>query len=342
MSNTSLLGAYGGLDNSSILFRNVLVNGCLRVWQRGTSQTTDGYGSDDRWISGNSGSTKTHSQQTFTLGQTDVPGNPQFFSRTVVSSVAGANNFVAKYQRIESVRTLAGQTATLSFWAKADASKNIAVEFSQSFGSGGSPSAGILSIGVTTIALTSSWRYYTVTVNIPSISGKTVGTTDDGWLQLLFWFDAGSSFNSRTNSLGQQSGTFDIAQVQLEAGPTATPFERRPYGVELGMAMRYYEKTPSIVTTPALTSIPTAGRICFVPFLVAKRVTPQTITVTSNAGTANVFTNLDGYTDAAAGSASVTGEKSIYGFTIQNSSAGALSSSNNRGFGFLWSADAEL
>ena len=110
-----------------------------KVLAERTSQTSSGYGSDDRWINEHAGSTKTVSRQTFTVGQTDVPGNPKFWSRTVVSSVAGASNFVVKSQKIESVATLSGQTVALSFWAKADATKNMAVEFTQNFGSGGSP-----------------------------------------------------------------------------------------------------------------------------------------------------------------------------------------------------------
>lgn len=240
MSNTSLLGSYGGLGNAGLQFRNKLINGGFDIWQRGTSQTSSGYGSDDRWLNLNNGSTKTASQQAFALGQTEVPGNPKYFSRTVVSSVAGIGNSVTKHQKMESVNTLAGQTATLSFWAKADAPKNMAVEFYQEFGSGGSPSSAVSGISVTTIALTTAWKYYTVTVNIPSISGKTIGTNNNDNLQIVFWFDAGSNFNARTNSLGNQSGTFDIAQVQLEAGPVATPFEHRPYGLELSLAQRYF------------------------------------------------------------------------------------------------------
>jgi hypothetical protein len=157
-----------------------------------------------------------------------------------VSSVAGASNFFLLTQRIEDVRTFAGQQATLSFWAKADASKNIAIEFFQTFGTGGSPSAGVDQIGTVKKALTTSWQKITQTVTIPSISGKTIGTDDSGSLRVLFWFDAGSNFNARTDTLGQQSGTFDIAQVQLEAGPVATPFERRPIGTELALCQRYF------------------------------------------------------------------------------------------------------
>ena len=89
--------------------------------------------------------------------------------------------------------------------------------------------------------LTTSWQKFTVTVNIPSISGKTLGSNNDDFLGLYFWLDAGSDYNSRTNSLGQQSGTFDIAQVQLEAGSVATPFEMRPIGTELALCQRYYQ-----------------------------------------------------------------------------------------------------
>jgi len=241
VANVNYLGSYGDGINSSLMFRNKLINGGFDIWQRGTSQTSDGYGSDDRWLNSHSGSTKTASRQTFTLGQTDVPASPKYWSRTVVTSAAGSANYCHKRQAVESVLSFAGQTVTLSFWAKADASKNIAIEFKQSFGTGGSPSADVNGASVTTVALTSTWARYTVTANIPSISGKILGTDGNDNLQIVFWFDAGSSFNSRTNSLGQQSGTFDIANVQLESGTVATPFEQRPIGLELNLCQRFYQ-----------------------------------------------------------------------------------------------------
>jgi hypothetical protein len=224
----------------AFMFRNKIINGNFDIWQRGTSQTSSGYGSVDRWACSNSGSTKTASRQAFTLGQTDVPNNPKYFMRHVVTSVADAGNFVTKATKIEGVETLAGSTATLSFWAKADASKNIAVEFGQSFGSGGSPSTLITGIESQLVALTTSWAKYTITLSVPSISGKTLGTDGNDFLEVRFWFDAGSNLNARAASLGQQSGTFDIAQVQIEEGSVATPFEHRPIGLELSLCQRYY------------------------------------------------------------------------------------------------------
>ena len=250
-TNADLFKIDAGLDQVQVAnlngdqlagFRNHIINGNFGIWQRGTSFTGSEYGAD-RWVHSRLGTTHTATQQTFTLGQTDVPGEPDYFCRTVVSSVAGAGNSSNLQQRIENVRTFAGQQATISFWAKADAAKPISVELIQSFGFGGSPSADVNTIGTTKTTLSTSWQKVTVTATVPSISGKTLGTNGDSWLQLNIWFDAGSDFNGRTNSLGQQSGTFDIARVQIEPGPFATPFEQRRGGAELALCQRYFCST---------------------------------------------------------------------------------------------------
>lgn len=243
-------------------FRNAIINGNFDIWQRGTSFTAIEYGAD-RWVNFRTGTAATQSRQAFALGQTDVPNEPEYFARTVVSSVAGAGNFSILQQRVEEVRTFAGQTVTLSFYAKADAAKNIAVELRQNFGTGGSPSVSAVAIGLTTISLTTTFQKFTVTVTLPSLSGKTLGASGDDSLQLNFWFDAGSDFNARSNSLGHQSGTFDIAQVQLEAGSVATPFERRPINIETFLVKRYFHTgtyTASSVVSSSY-SLPTEMRV---------------------------------------------------------------------------------
>jgi len=219
--------------------RNAIINGNFDVWQRGTSFTGSEYGAD-RWGHVRNGTTHTATRQPFTVGQTAVPNEPTYFCRTVVSSVAGAGNYALLEQKIEDVRTFAGQQITISFWAKVDATKNIAVELVQVFGTGGSPSANVTSIGTTKVSIGTTFQKVTVTATVPSINGKTLGTNNDHYFGLLIWFDAGSTYNARTDTLGQQSGTFEIAQVQLEPGPVATPFERRPVGQELALAQRYY------------------------------------------------------------------------------------------------------
>jgi hypothetical protein len=278
----------------AFMFRNKIINGNFDVWQRGTSQTSGGYVSADRWFCGHGGSTKTASRQAFALGQTDVPNNPKYFMRHVVTSVAGAGNLVNMHHRIEGVETLAGKTATLSFWAKADSSKNIAVDFRQYFGTGGSPSSDV-DFNPQKIALTTSWAKYTITVDIPSVSGKTLGTDNNDYLRLIFWFDAGSDYDAQTDSLGQQSGTFDIAQVQLEEGAAATPFEQRPIGMELNLCQRYYaHEVATNATGYATGSGQTARCGTQVNFPVALRTADWTSShITNQSGTVNNTPNLN-------------------------------------------------
>ena len=261
----------------AFMFRNKLINGNFDIWQRGTSTTSSAYLAD-RWVCASLGSTKTASRQAFALGQTDVPNNPSYFMRHVVSSVAGAGNYASMDQKIEGVETLAGKTATVSFWAKADASKNIAVEILQYFGDGGSPS-GFVIADAQLVALTTAWTNYTISVDIPSVSGKTLGTSGNDDIRIAFWFDAGSNFDARSASLGQQSGTFDIAQVQIEEGSAATPFEQRPIGTELSLCERYYQNLGSLYPGHINTGNTTAIRFV-VPFSVLMRASP-TVTFSS-------------------------------------------------------------
>ena len=132
-------------------FRNKFINGNFDYWQRQTSNTNvvTGQYVADRWINVKFGTpTLNISQQSFTTGQTAVPYEPTFYYRANTVSSTGSANGIYVSQRVESVRTLAGQTATLSFYAKADASKNVAVEFVQNFGTNGSAEAnGVNEIG---------------------------------------------------------------------------------------------------------------------------------------------------------------------------------------------------
>ena len=249
MTRTKIQNSSLSFDGGSLSgFRNAIINGNFDIWQRGTSHSSNGIGSADRWRLSLSTTTGSLTRTTFTLGQTDVPGEPTYFAKVVINSVAGASNFGNLQQYIEDVRTFAGQQVTISFWAKADATRSMSVDFAQNFGTGGSPSASVTGIGATKVTLTTSWQKITVTANIPSIAGKTLGSDGNSFMTQRLWFDAGSSFNSATDSLGQQSGTFDIAQVQVEAGPVATPFERRPIGTELALCQRYYFKASGLLT----------------------------------------------------------------------------------------------
>jgi len=332
--------------------RNAIINGDFDVWQRGTSQTNTGYSSDDRWRNVILGSTHLVTRETFALGQTDVPNNPKYYSRTVATSVAASTNYVTKRQKIEYVKTFADETITASFWAKADSSKNIATEFRQDFGTGGSPSASVLSIGVTTHTLTTSWQKFTVTTTIPSISGKTLGTNEEGDFQFMFWFEAGSDFDARTNSLGQQSGTFDIAQVQVEKGNQATEFEYRSIGEELALCQRYFEKTYSMdvpsgtitddgiiefrqdraSSTDVNSNHPTAD----IPFVVTKRDTPTMIAYNNVNGDSGTIRDTSAGANRGVNSFNGVGANGVGAIDTNNSY-----DSNTR-YTMHWTADAEI
>jgi hypothetical protein len=300
-------------------FRNAIINGNFDIWQRGTSFTGDEFGAD-RWVHRRVGTTHTASRQAFTLGQTDVPNEPTYFCRTVVTSVAGASNFAALEQRIESVRTFAGKQVTVSFWAKADATKNIAVELIQNFGTTGSPSSSVLGIGATKVAIGTSWQKVTATVSLPSITGKTLGSDNNDRLALSIWLDAGSNFNARTDSLGQQSGTFDIAQVQIEAGPVATPFERRPIGTEFALCQRYFQAGFRTFNSYGLFGW---GYTSQFTFPVTMRATPTMSQ--SISGLVNIATSSIGAYDRYTGFLEAT-----------------LSSNNNAFYASFFAASAEL
>lgn len=209
-------------------FRNAIINGGFDIWQRGTSfvGVTSGY-TADRWaVASDGGGSRTVSLQGYAPGQTQVPGEPKYhlqFEQTVAASGATVNNFV---HRIEEVRTLAGQTCTVSFYMKCAGSVTVpAVALSQFFGTGGS--AAVATTLGTNLALTTNWQYFTFTTTLPSITGKTIG--DGSYLVLRFELPLTGTF------------TVMLGQVQVEPGPVATPFERRSFGLEFLLCQRYYQ-----------------------------------------------------------------------------------------------------
>jgi hypothetical protein len=248
-------------------FKNKLINGNFDIWQRGTSgtYTTGANTVADRWQYIDDGTLSTGTvitQQSFTLGQTDVPNDPTYFMQVAYTSVNTPSNYVRT--RIENVRTLSGEVATFSFWARVTSGTlACSAQLQQEFGSGGSPSAGVYGIGSTNYTFTTTWTQFTLTTTVPSISGKTLGTNNNDGLNAAIVFPATGS------------ATVQIAQCQLEAGSTATNFDIRPIGIELQMCQRYLQ----VYTPPPLRGVvngtTTAGRMAMV-LPVPMRATPTT------------------------------------------------------------------
>jgi hypothetical protein len=193
-----------------------------------------------------SGGTCTYSAQTFTPGTAPVAGYEAInFARLVTASQSATSNYAYLGQRIEDARTFAGQTVTISFWAKAaTGTPSVGVTWYRSFGSGGSPSAAeyAVSAGQKT-AITTSWARYSLTFAINSVSGKTFGTTaNTSWITPFIWTSAGTDYNTQSGSLGLQNVTIDFWGVQVEAGSNATAFQTATGTIqgELAACQRYY------------------------------------------------------------------------------------------------------
>lgn len=234
-SNSFFKGRVG--DSGPLSFRNKIIDGRFDFWYEGTSQTTSGYGSATMWVALHAGSTKTHSKQSFTFNEFPEVTSAKYYSRTVVSSVTGENNYVRLQSRIEDARTLAGKTVTLSFYARADASRNIGVDILQYIST---TSNQITEAEI--FQLSTEWKRYSYTVQLPLLPEAPSASAHS--LQPNFWFDIGSTFAASRSStlamLGQQSGTFDIFGVQLEEGSVATPFEELPPEIAKLRLSRYF------------------------------------------------------------------------------------------------------
>lgn len=333
--NASNTGQLAGL-------RNKIINGNMGIAQRGTAAvTTSGsYGPADRWFTDIVGDTFSTTQGAFVSGDTLYDtGGAQYYTQIAVTSVAGAGNYANFAQRIEDVRILAGQTVTVSFWAKAaSGTPLIGLQLLQNFGTGGTPSAINEGVGQSQ-AITTTWTKYSKTFSITSLNGKTLGTTaNTNFTKLVFWLDAGSTYNTASGSIGQSSKTVSIAQVQLEIGPVATPFEQRPIGMELALCQRYYEKSYDIPIAPG--SISALGAVTWncntisstvfprsaASFAVNKRTTPSVTLYSTGSGSSAAATcvrNADASVDAL-GAAAVIGER---GFTVQQASTTLTSGS---------------
>ena len=268
-------------------FRNKIINPDFDVWQRGSTQdnTQNGIASADRWSNErSSGCVRTTSRQELALGFEGVAGSPKYYLRTSITNSGGAaDKIVLTRQRIEGVRTLAGKKATLTFYARADAVKNMSFDFQQTFGT-----QGVDGIAATKVTLGTAFQKYSFVVDIPSIASATIDTANDH-LTLAFWFSAGANYNARTQSLGLQTGTFDIAHVSLVEGDATKeddPISLRHPQQELALCQRYYQRIEVQGTT--YSNGPGFGYQMPLPLPVQMRSTPTDTVIAAGTFTGNM------------------------------------------------------
>ncbi len=210
--------------------RNFVINGGFDIWQRGTSFSiaagTYTTFTADRWLGfADSGIISTISRQTFAPGSAPVAGYEGQYYLRCAGTVAVSGGAYGIEQRIEDVRTFAGKTVTISFWAKANTAVTGYLLFNQRFGSGGSAEVGI---PTNTFAFTTSWQRFTQTIAVPSITGKAIGVNSHIAVHPLRLV---------------ASATVDIWGIQIEDNGFVTAFDVRPAAQELVLCQRYFQTT---------------------------------------------------------------------------------------------------
>ena len=176
--------------------------------------------------------------------------------------------------------------------------------------------------------LSTSWQKFTHTITIDSISGKTVGS---------------SSYTNFRLVTPADSVNKDIAQVQVEEGAVATPFEHKSYGQELQDCQRYYEKSYNQGSNPGSATAVGAWMwrhtdagpgVNTVSFQTPKRTTPTVVSYGRASGTSGKITNMSGGAADTTATAFNTGECSV---TFSWTSTGSETYVEGH-----WTADAEL
>ena len=208
--------------------RNVIINGDMRIAQRYTSTTSINEYIVDRWRSYGGALGATWSQQT---DATAYPRSRYALRQHRTASDSQTNN-TGVGQGIETKNSLqlAGETVTLSFKARCGANFSASSNYLTSRINGGE-GTDENPFGMTNTngdsqnnTLTTSVQSFTHTWTIPS--DKT---------QVTVLFDYTPVGTAGANDW------FEIAEVQLEVGSVATPFEFRNYGDELARCQRYFQ-----------------------------------------------------------------------------------------------------
>ena len=236
--------------------KNMIINGDMRISQRATSvsASNNSYNTLDRWntwINYNSGGV------TMSQASAAPPGfykSLQFYNNG--NATTPQYHFVEQKIEAQNIPQLKMGTndaeyMTLSFWVRSSRTGTFNVEFSDDDGSHHA-------VKKYTINNAATWEYKTIT--IPPATNTGVPTYDNTVGLTVHWWLAGSgSYNgtsadgtwqtystTRRNDGGNTTFTdpdyWNITGVQLEVGKNATDFEHRPYGEELALCQRYFQR----------------------------------------------------------------------------------------------------
>ena len=309
MGKTASLANIGTIADSSLGFRNRIINGAMVIDQRnaGASVTpttsTDGYPVDRFAVTVTQNSKLTTQQNAGGLTGTNLPVGFQNYLGVTSSSAysVSASDYFAIYHRIEGFNfadmqwgTTNAKTITLSFQVYSSLTGTFGGALRNAAGNRGYPFT-------YTVSSANTWTSISITI-AGDTTGTWVGATNGIGLQIWFGLGVGStnsgtagswsgtgyfSATGATSVVGTNGATFYITGVQLEKGSTATSFDYRPIGTELALCQRYLE----LISAFEGSTIPSGqvGRVVY-GFKVTKRAAPTVTLGTSSNGTIGAST----------------------------------------------------
>jgi hypothetical protein len=281
-------------------FRNRIINGDMRIAQRGTSNvlaSDNGYNSAyliDRWNIGYRIATGTITQFQSALAASDAPYQLGLrnYMNVYVNSACTSFTYIQPSCAFEGYSiqdlnwgTSFGIPVTLSFWYRTNAPSGSTTHISLR-----NYNISTSYIAPFTIANSGVWQY--VILNIPPPpNGTAFNTGSSGALELsvspaglqasqVGWFTGTSLGYTGSYNWPTLAGNYiHFTGVQLEKGTVATPWEQRPYATELALCQRYYQQFGGNAFTrfAAGGAYSTVGAHLALPALVTMRANPTTI-----------------------------------------------------------------
>lgn len=247
-----------GFGGGGFGFKNKIINGDMRISQRGTTfaALADGAYSLDRWKYGKSGA-MVHTASQATDAPTAAQAGVRFqnsyqFNLTTADTSIAAGDYCAIRQHIEGYNSasLVQQGFVISFWVKATLAGTYCIfarnsgadrSFVQEFTIDAADTWEKKTIQVSASPSAGTWNYTTgigMEVGVTLAAGSAYQTTAGAWQTGNFIATA-----NQVNGVNTGATNFLFTGVQVEPGSVATPFESRLFGTELALCQRYYYKT---------------------------------------------------------------------------------------------------
>jgi hypothetical protein len=306
-----------GLESAGGAFKNLVINGDMKVAQRATSATTITnnsihYATVDRWfVYEYSDGVLTSEQHDMSAADQATTGQTKAMELNVTtadSSIASgqwcffAQAVEAQFCQHALYGTSAAKDLTLSFYVKSNKTGTYAVMLDKN-------DSTRYRLPITyTIDSADTWEkkviHFSPTAGSTSlITGANGAIDDDNGIGFFVWWilAAGTDYHGTNNTwtssghyttsdqvnwLDSTSNNFHITGVQLEIGSGASDFEHLPFDVNLQRCMRYCQKWELNTGMPALGRTISSNRVDafwrpYIPFRAAVSAITDDLTGTN-------------------------------------------------------------